>query len=97
MECKMSPALSFFLVLLLMVASKSMALEGDNNFCPTTKMVASVGAVFYYNSRVGREQKVAMDLAVQDLLRLSCSKQLVLQLKDSHGNSARATSAGKLF
>lgn len=92
----MSPGLSFFLVLLLTVASKSMALEGDNN-CPTTKMVASVGAVFYYNCRVGREQKVAMDLAVQDLLRLSCSKQLVLQLKDSHGNSAQATSAGKLF
>lgn len=92
----MSRGLSFFLVLLLAMASKSMARKGESN-CPMTKTVADVGAVFYYNSRVGREQKVAMDLAVQDWNRLTCSKQLVLQLKDSHGNSAQATSAGKLF
>jgi len=89
MERKMSPSLSFcFLVLLLLTAVGSKAMK--------TKTAASVGAVFDYNSRVGKEQKVAMDLAVQDLHRLNCSKQLVLQPKDSHGNSAQATFAGKL-
>ncbi|KAG7941464.1 hypothetical protein I3843_16G044700 [Carya illinoinensis] len=89
--------LSFFLVLLLLmaVASKSFAREGETNMnCPMRKAVHHVnaGAVLYYDSRMGKEQKVAMDMAARDLHRLNCSTHVVLHLKDSHGNSARATS-----
>lgn len=94
----MSSAFSFFLVLLLTVGSKAMAHEGgdkDNN-CPMSQTFASMGAVFNYNSRVGKEQKVAMDIAIQDLLSRNYSTKVVLQVKDSQGNSARAISAGKL-
>jgi hypothetical protein len=92
----MSGGLSFFLLLLLTVGSKAITPEGGGEKnCPSTETAASVGAVFYYSSRVGKEQKVAMDMAVQDLHHLNCSKQLALQLKDSHGNPARAISAGK--
>jgi hypothetical protein len=64
----MCGGLSFFLVLLLMaVGSKVRISEG---YCPTTKRVASVGAVFYYNSRLGKEQKVAVDIALQYQLEL---------------------------
>ena len=94
----MSRALSFYMVLLFTLESKAiMALEGgDNNNFPMRQTFASIGAVFYYNSRLGKEQKVSMDIAIQDLHSLNCSTKLVLQLKDSQGNSARATSAGKL-
>ena len=86
------------MVLLFTLESKAiMAREGgDNNNCPMRQTFTSIGAVFYYNSRLGKEQKVAMDIAIQDLHSLNCSTKLVLRLKDSQGNSARATSAGKL-
>ena len=79
----MSRALSFFMVLLFTLESKAiMALEGgDNNNFPIRQTFASIGAVFYYNSRLGKEQKVAMDIAIQDLHSLNCSTNLVLQLK----------------
>ena len=71
------------MVLLFTLESKAiMALEGgDNNNFPIRQTFASIGAVFYYNSRLGKEQKVAMDIAIQDLHSLNCSTKLVLQLK----------------
>jgi hypothetical protein len=54
---------SFFLPAVVAVGSKGRISEG---YCATTKRVASVGAVFNYNSRVGKEQKVAVDIALQD-------------------------------
>ncbi|KAI5354468.1 hypothetical protein L3X38_007363 [Prunus dulcis] len=72
----MSGGLSFFLVLL--------SLSG---FTP-----ARVGCVIDHSSRVGKEQKVAMEMAIQDLSKSICAR-VDLHLKDSQGNSARATAA----
>ncbi|GMY28678.1 glutamate receptor 2.5-like [Fagus crenata] len=80
----MSSGLSFFMVFLLTVGSEATARE-DGDKCPLTQTVTTCKYrccfSFYYNP------------PDQDFHRLNCSKMVVLQLKDSQGNSARATSA----
>ncbi|PIN16447.1 Glutamate-gated kainate-type ion channel receptor subunit GluR5 [Handroanthus impetiginosus] len=49
-----------------------------------------IAVVIDQTSRLGREQKTAMDLAVHDFRHC---RNLVLHPNDSHGNSARAASA----
>lgn len=98
----MARVLYFFLLLLLLVASNVKASEREDE-CPLTHQITwNIGAVTDYNSRVGKEQKIAMEMAVQDFHRhrhrhrLTCSSKLVLHFNDSHGNSPQATSSGKL-
>ncbi|KAJ6679111.1 hypothetical protein OIU79_018970 [Salix purpurea] len=94
----MSPLLSFFLVLLLLLESKATAIEaGDNCSLITHRITGKVGGVFNYSSRAGKEQKVAMEMAVEDYFRSSCSQQLTLQLEDSGGDSSTVASASKPF
>ena len=53
----------------------------------------SIGAVLDLGSLMGKQQKIAMEVAVQDFNRLSCSK-LDLKMKNSRGNSAQAVAGG---
>ncbi|KAH8488047.1 hypothetical protein H0E87_023931 [Populus deltoides] len=90
----MSPLLFFFLVLPLLLESKAKAIEaGDNCSLITHQITGKIGGVINYSSRLGKEQKVAMEMAVEDYFRSSCSKQLTLQLEDSGGDSSRVASA----
>lgn len=87
--------LSFFLVLLLFVSS--VKANGTEEKCQVTQQItARIGCVIDLSSRVGKEQKIAMEMAVQDLFKSTCAK-VDLHLKDSQGNSARATAAGKFI
>ena len=74
-----------------------MALEGENSCSMdhTRQIIGSIGGVFYSSSRVGKEQKIAMELAIQDFHRSTCSK-LLSDIRDSHGSSALAVSAGNM-
>lgn len=52
----------------------------------------AIGGVFDQSSRIGREQTIALEMAVHDFCRTlhdvcSCP---ILHLKDSQGNSARS-------
>ncbi|CAK7347541.1 unnamed protein product [Dovyalis caffra] len=90
--------LSFFMLSLLAVVSKPNAGEAAGDNCPFTRhIMENIGGVLDYGSRVGKEQKVAMKMAVEDFARSSCSKQLVLQLEDSRGDSAKAASSTQIF
>lgn len=90
----MSGGLSFFLVLLSLVSSVKP--DGSQDKCRITQQItARVGCVIDHSSRVGKEQKVAMEMAIQDLSKSICAR-VDLHLKDSQGNSARATAAGKV-
>ncbi|KAJ6344703.1 hypothetical protein OIU76_006265 [Salix suchowensis] len=90
----MSPLLSFFLVLPLLLESKATAIEaGDNCSLITHRITGKIGGVINYSSRAGKEQKVAMEMAVEDYFRSSCSQQLTLQLEDSGGDSSTVASA----
>ncbi|KAM1177301.1 hypothetical protein COP2_017197 [Malus domestica] len=83
--------LSFFLVLLSFVSSAKA--NGREEKCQVTQQItARIGCVIDLSSRVGKEQKIAMEMAVQDLFKSTCAK-VDLHLKDSQGNSARATAA----
>ena len=91
----MSPLLFFFLVLPLLLESKAKAIEAGDNCSLITHITGKIGGVINYSSRLGKEQKVAMEMAVEDYFRSSCSKQLTLQLEDSGGDSSRVASASK--
>ncbi|XP_076949381.1 glutamate receptor 2.7-like [Bidens hawaiensis] len=57
-----------------------------------SKHQLKIGGVLAQSSRVGREQKIAMEMAVHDLCKImndTCSCP-ILQLRDSHGNPARS-------
>ncbi|KAB2619390.1 glutamate receptor 2.5-like [Pyrus ussuriensis x Pyrus communis] len=83
--------LSSFLVLLLLVSS--VKASGREKKCQVTQQItARIGCVIDLSSRVSKEQKIAMEMAVRDLFKSTCAK-VDLQLKDSQGNSARATAA----
>ena len=57
------------------------------------QIIGSIGGVIDKSSHVGKELKIAMEMAVHDFRRSTCSK-LVLHLRDSNGNSAHAETAG---
>nr|XP_043639502.1 glutamate receptor 2.9-like [Erigeron canadensis] len=61
--------------------------------CPNSQhLVGAIGGVIEQSSRVGREQKIAMEMAVNNFCRMNndtCSCP-ILYLKDSQGNPARS-------
>ncbi|XP_022766476.1 glutamate receptor 2.7-like [Durio zibethinus] len=85
----MSRVTSFFLLLPLIVR-----IIAESNGCVMKRETTRrIGVVIDYSSRAGKEQRIAMEMAIQYFHRLTCSKQLVLRFKDSHGTSAQAASS----
>ncbi|PIN16448.1 Glutamate-gated kainate-type ion channel receptor subunit GluR5 [Handroanthus impetiginosus] len=90
--------LQLFLFLFCCFCSLSFFVESKTSLiseaCPNQDedpiTTVRIGVVIDQTSRLGREQKIAMELAVHDFHHC---RNLVLHLKDSHGNSARAASA----
>ncbi|CAK9135315.1 unnamed protein product [Ilex paraguariensis] len=87
--------LSFLLGFLLLVQhSKQSVNKEDSGPVSPHRIPMSIGGVVDTSSRVGKEQKLAMEMAVHDLHQLSTGSELVLiNLKDSYGNSAQAAYA----
>ncbi|KAJ6328093.1 hypothetical protein OIU77_009892 [Salix suchowensis] len=86
----MSPViLSFCMLSLLVAVSTTSAAKAAGDHCPlASHRMGKIGGVIDSGSRVGKEMKVAMEMAAEDFARSSCSKQLVLQLEDSSGDLA---------
>lgn len=57
--------------------------------------IMNVGAVIDHTLRLGKEQKMAMEIAIQDVNCFSSSR-LVVKFSNSYGNSAWAVNAGKV-
>lgn len=53
-----------------------------------------VGAIIDVNSRIGKEQKAAMEIAAEDFNNYSDSRKLILHFRDSGRNPLVAASAG---
>lgn len=68
----------------------------DHN-CSMNNLVilGGIGGVLDLSSREGKEQKIGMELAVQDFYSLTCYN-LPLHLKDLRQNSGHTASDGKL-
>ncbi|GAB4852154.1 hypothetical protein Ancab_016344 [Ancistrocladus abbreviatus] len=81
----MLPLLSLPLLLLLAASNNACAHEREIN----------IGGLIDSSSQLGKEQEIAMKMAIQDvnLLCSNCSTKLTLHLRDSHGNAAQATSS----
>ena len=90
----MSPDLRLSVLLLTFLLAGSNAKTNDRQDC----LVASrIGGVIEYSSRVGKEQKIAIEMAVQHHIFINNSPTctaLDLHLQDSRGNPARATASG---
>ncbi|GAB2293767.1 hypothetical protein Dimus_027980 [Dionaea muscipula] len=86
---KMLPFSSMRLVLILV------QVLGINTACSSTRGNIGIGGVIHGGSRVGKEQHIALKIAIQDYISLcpNCSAKLVLHLRDSNGNSASKSAA----
>lgn len=78
-------------------AADSISFEKNNDQKKNVgcEVVFVIGAVIDQTSRIGKEQKIAMEMAVHDFNQWThCSSLMDLHFKDSQGNSARAVSSG---
>jgi len=83
------------LLLLLMLYSRSIANFGARDCSMHGNATVRIGVVVDQQTRVGKEEEIAMKIAVQDLRRSSCLK-LTLHFRDTYQSStAVATSSGK--
>jgi len=92
----MSLTILFFVLQLFAWSSRVLlASEKINNCISTTSrpIMMKIGAVLDLDSLVGKQQKIAMEIAVQEFNSLSCSK-LDLNIQNSRGISARAIASG---
>ncbi|KAG6766977.1 hypothetical protein POTOM_028156 [Populus tomentosa] len=78
---------SILLLAITFILSNSGQLNDED-----TEFIRIIGAVVDCNTRVGREEKIAMDIAVQDIYRLT-GHNLALHVMDLPENSARAAFA----
>ena len=91
-------SLFFFLGLLLLLGS-SQAYTSKNEFkCKTNLATKStrIGVVFDSGSQIGKQQIVAMKMALRRFHFSSCANSLELLLHDSHANfnNSYASSSG---
>lgn len=57
----------------------------------------SIGAVLDLASLMGKQQKIAMEIAVEEFnINQVSSSKMDLQIKDSHGNSAQVIASGNI-
>ena len=90
------------LLLLLEVVSKGKAdVGGEKNKAASLSLnhtvIGTIGGVVDFTSRMGKEQKVAMEMAVKDICGSGCHKRLRLHVNDSCGSSARTASTSKII
>ncbi|XP_027368159.1 glutamate receptor 2.7-like [Abrus precatorius] len=86
LNSSMSPPFMLLLVLMLqLVWSEAIAnandyeIEGNHTKCPTfnSKIIVNIGAAIDLSSRVGKEQKTAMEIAIKDINSQSCYELLL--------------------
>ncbi|RDY00947.1 Glutamate receptor 2.5, partial [Mucuna pruriens] len=85
----MSLTILFFVLQLFAWSRVLVANEKIDKCLSTPRSIMNIGAVLDLDSLMGKQQKIAMEIAVQEFNSLSCSK-LDLNIQNSHGNSARA-------
>lgn len=60
--------------------------------------IRSIGAVLDLASLMGKQQKIAMDIAVEEFnINQFSSSNIDLQIKDSHGNFAQVIASGNFL
>ncbi|KAL6201377.1 hypothetical protein ACLB2K_025091 [Fragaria x ananassa] len=80
--------LSSLLVHLFIILSNGVAAQNDIS-------VTNVGAIVDFNSRIGREQKAAMEIAAESFNNKSNTRKLLIHFRDSEGKPFLAGSAAE--
>lgn len=86
-------ALSYSILLLSVKFISSNAGQVNNE---GSNFINTIGGVVDCNTRVGREEKIAMDIAVQDVYS-STGHSLTTHIQDLSGKSDRAASSGMII
>ncbi|KAA8523961.1 hypothetical protein F0562_010608 [Nyssa sinensis] len=80
------------MVLALSSFSKKPTVHGGMNTTRINHVKRIVGAIVDYSSRIGKEEKVAMEMAIDDFFNYT-NQSLILQLKYSQGEPIKAALA----
>ncbi|XAR61891.1 hypothetical protein NMG60_11016436 [Bertholletia excelsa] len=84
--------LSSLVAVLVGAANEGWADSGENK--PLNRIVGSIGGLVDESSRIGKELKVSMEMAVEDFhLQFSSCSKVALKLSDSGGKLARSAVA----
>lgn len=102
LEISFYMVLSIVLNLLILSGSKATIITNKCSAATKRAVAAKIGGVVDYTTRIGKEQKIAMEVALEDYINnfdssaSACSK-LDLHIKDSQGNPARAAATGTIY
>ena len=94
------PVILSLLGIFPLMAKSEVSAQGRNvQYCSINHHheIGSIGVVVDQSSRVGKEQKIGVEMAVHDFNRESHCSKVDLHIQDSQGNSARAASAGNML
>ncbi|KAA8523967.1 hypothetical protein F0562_010602 [Nyssa sinensis] len=78
----------------LLSFSKKATVHADMNSTRKNHVKGTVGAIVDYSSRIGKEEKLAMEMAIDDFYNYT-NQSLILQLKNSQGDPIKAALAAK--
>lgn len=67
----------------------------DHNSSTQSCQNYSLGAIVDYSSRAGKEERIAMKIAMDDLHARRICPRPDFHIKDSHGSPSQAIDAGK--
>lgn len=86
--------LSLFLIVLLIISSNGIFSNADDYDEHQRKEFSLGGSVDDY-SRVGKEEKAAMNMAKEHLFARDIGHRPILPVQSSHGDSTQAASSGE--
>lgn len=90
---QMATTLTFtFLALVLLLVEKA-TVDGRTTTLGKEHVRGIIGAIIDYRSRVGKEQKVAMEMAIKDVFDKT-NQRFDLHIKNTHSEPVQATLAG---
>lgn len=84
----------FSFLALTLLCTPSAAAEGSTRAKDSNPVKGIIGAIIDESSRIGKEERVAMEIAKEDFYSYS-NQSLALHIKDSQGDPVRAALAGK--
>lgn len=89
------PSFTLILALILLLSQKATADHGRNisTALGTDNVRGIIGAIVDNSTRIGKEQKVAMEMAIEDVYERT-NEIYDLHMKNSHGEPSRAALAG---
>ncbi|KAF5460937.1 hypothetical protein F2P56_020771 [Juglans regia] len=88
------PSFTAFLALVLLLSQKATADNGRITASGTDNVRGIIGAIVDNSTRIGKEQKVAMEMAIEDVHDRT-SQSYALHMKNSNGEPYRAALAAR--